>query len=295
MKRNILLLLIIAGVLVGSTDASAQGSMEELFHWQGRLAEDQWIEVKGVNGSISATAADGDMVEVMARGSQISEAAVRFEVVEHPGGVTICAVYPIDDNDCQPGDEGRLRVNRGKSVRVEFTVQVPPGVAFAGRTVNGSVTASDLSGDVEARTVNGSIDLSTAGHARAETINGRIRAAIGSAEWQGEAAFESVNGSVTVAVPDSIDAEVYLQTVNGSINTELPIAMTGQLTKRRRLVEGTLGHGGRELRVTTTNGSVWLRRRTAESAAQHSINDGAAAGVVSRIIQRIVHRIQLIR
>ena len=41
MKRNILLLLIlIAGVLVGSTDASAQGSMEELFHWQGRLAED---------------------------------------------------------------------------------------------------------------------------------------------------------------------------------------------------------------------------------------------------------------
>jgi hypothetical protein len=71
--------------------------------------------------------------------------------------------------------------------------------------------------------------------------------------------------------------------------------MTGQLTKRRRLVEGTLGHGGRELRVTTTNGSVRLRRRTAESASQHSINDGVPAGMVSRIIQRIVHRIQLIR
>jgi len=42
--------------------------------------------------------------------------------------------------------------------------------------------------------------------------------------------------------------------VNGSINTKLPIAMTGQLTKRRRLVESTLGHGGRDLRVTTTNG-----------------------------------------
>lgn len=293
MKRNIL--LIIVGVLVGSTTASAQGVMEELFHWQGRLAEDQWIEVKGVTGSISARPADGDMVEVIARGSQLPEAAVRFEVVEHLGGVTICAMYPIDDNDCQPGDEGRLRANRGKSVRVEFTVQVPPGVVFAGRTVNGSVTASDLSGDVEARTVNGSIDLSTAGHARAETVNGRIRAAIGSAEWQGEAAFKTVNGSVTVAVPDSIDAEVYLQTVNGSISTELPIAMTGQLTKRRRLVEGTLGHGGPELRMTTTNGSVRLRRRTAESAAQHSINDGAPAGVASIIIQRIVHRIQRIR
>jgi hypothetical protein len=41
MKRNLLLLLLLfIGGLVGSTDASAQDTMEELFHWQGRLAED---------------------------------------------------------------------------------------------------------------------------------------------------------------------------------------------------------------------------------------------------------------
>jgi len=41
MKRNILLLLLLLlGGLIGSTDASAQDTMEELFHWQGRLAED---------------------------------------------------------------------------------------------------------------------------------------------------------------------------------------------------------------------------------------------------------------
>ena len=229
---------------------------DELFEWQGRLAEGQRIEIKGVNGGISAEAATGDMVEVTAdrHGIRSDPNEVRIEVVEHAEGVTICAVYPAEGNSCEPGDEGRLR-SRNNDVKVDFTVMVPSGVAFVGRTMNGGVKAIDLTGDVEGRTVNGTIRLSTSGHARAKTVNGSIRAEFGSADWEGEAAFETVNGSVTLTVPASIDADVRIRTTNGSIRTDLPITVTD--SGRRRL-EGTLGAGGRELRVRTTNGSVRL-------------------------------------
>ena len=229
------------------------------FEWQGHLAEGQRIEIKGVNGGVSAEAATGDMfdmVEVTAErhGVRSDPNEVRIEVVEHAAGVTICAVYPAEGNSCEPGDEGRLR-SRNNDVKVDFTVMVPAGVGFVGRTVNGGVKAIDLTGDVEARTVNGAITLSTGGHARAKTVNGSIRAEFGSADWEGEAAFETVNGSVTLTVPASIDADVRIRTTNGSIKTDLPITVTN--SGRRRL-DGTLGAGGRELRVRTTNGSVRL-------------------------------------
>jgi DUF4097 and DUF4098 domain-containing protein YvlB len=215
-------------------------------------------------------------------------------------------MYPVDGNDCQAGDKGQLWTPKDKNVSVQFAILVPRNVAFTGRTTNGDVTAiglrrdvqaytvngkvraRDLGGTVEARSVNGSIDVSTTGHARAETVNGSIDVSMGSAKWAGELAFKTVNGSVTLRLPEPIDAEVYLQTVNGSISTELPIAMTLQLTKRRRLVEveGMLGDGGRELRVTTTNGSVRLQRRHAVGDAANSSNDSTSVRIGAIVIQR---------
>jgi len=278
----------------------------ELFDWQGRLGEGQRIEIKGVIGAISAEATDDDLVKVTARGTQIPDRPVDFKVVEHSGGVTICVMYPVDGNDCQAGDKGQLRTPKDKNVSVQFAILVPRNVAFAGRTTNGDVTAiglrrdvqaytvngkvraRDLGGTVEARSVNGSIDVSTTGHARAETVNGSIDVSMGSAKWAGELAFKAVNGSVTLRLPEPIDAEVYLQTLNGSISTELPIARTSQSTKGRRLVEveGMLGDGGRELRVTTTNGSVRLQRRHAVGDAANSSNDSTSVKIGARVIQR---------
>ena len=62
----------------------------------------------------------------------------------HAGGVTICAVYPSRDarkpNECPPGDGGRMNV-QNNDVSVRFTVRVPAGVTFVGKTVNGEIEA----------------------------------------------------------------------------------------------------------------------------------------------------------
>jgi hypothetical protein len=241
-----------------STGAFGGGrSAEELFAWSGRVAAGQHVEIKGVSGTITAAPSTSGLVEVTAdrRGARNDPNEVRIAVVEHPAGVTVCAVYPREGNECLPGEEGRLSARRN-DVNVAFTVGVPSGVDLVARHVNGAIKASDLAGDVEARTVNGSIDVAAGGHARAETVNGSITAAIGRADWDGEASIETVNGSVTLTLPATVDTDVSVSTANGSIRTDLPITDTDE---QRRRFDGRLGDGGRSLRIRTVNGSVRLQ------------------------------------
>lgn len=230
---------------------------DELFEWQGRIAAGQHVEIKGVNGRIAAAPSNSGLVEVTAdrRGARNDPDEVRMEVVEHPAGVTICAVYPREGNACLPGEDGRISARRN-DVAVAFTVGVPTGVDLVARQVNGTIKASDLAGDVEARTVNGSITVTAAGHAEARTVNGSITAAVGRTDWEGEASFETVNGSVTLTLPETADIDLSVRTSNGSIRTELPITDTDE---RRQRFEGRLGDGGRTLRIRTVNGSVRLQ------------------------------------
>jgi DUF4097 and DUF4098 domain-containing protein YvlB len=138
-------------------------------------------------------------------------------------------------------------------------VRVPRGVKFGGNTVNGDVDAEGLASDVYAGTVNGSIVVSTEGFAEASTVNGSIRASIGRADWSGGLEFQTVNGSITLDVPEGLDADVRASTVNGSIETEFPLTVHGRFSARS--MRGTIGAGGRDLRFQTVNGNVTLRRR----------------------------------
>jgi len=254
--------VVLAAAATAAVVAVVPAGAED-FDWQGRVGPGQTIEVKGVNGEVEAVAASGGQVEVHAvkTGRRDDPAGVEIAIVEHVGGVTVCAVYPTPTgsrpNECQPGEGGRMSV-KDNDVQVAFTVHVPAGVRFVGRTVNGGVKAAALQGDVEAYTVNGGVKIATSGNARAETVNGSIVATAGRADWTGTAEFKTVNGSITVELPDGAGAEVKAQTVNGDIETDFPLTVKGRFSRRR--LSGTLGGGGRELRLETVNGGIRLRR-----------------------------------
>jgi hypothetical protein len=249
--------------LVAPAAAWGQGAD---FSWRGALEEGQTIEIKGVNGAIRASSAAGSEVEVTAakRARRSDPNEVRIEVVTHEGGVTICAVYPTPsgqrENECRPGGEGRMET-RNNDVSVEFTVYVPEGVHFAGRTVNGEIEAVSLPRDADLNTVNGGIKLTTRGFATANTVNGSITATIGRADWDGALRFKTVNGGIRLNLPDAIAAEFDAQTVNGSISTDFPVQVQGRFGPRQ--LRGTIGDGGpRRLEVQTVNGSIEIRRAT---------------------------------
>ncbi len=249
-------------VLTDGSDAATPQQAD--FEWRGQIAADKAIEVKGVNGNIRAMAVGGRNVEVTAakhEGRRGDPEDVTFEVVEHDDGVTICAVYPSrrsdEPNECAPGRGGRMNV-RDNDTKVEFTVRVPEGVHLVARTVNGDVETERIGANVLAHTVNGSVTVSATGHAEAHTVNGSIRASLGRADWQGDLEFTTVNGTITVELPDGVGADVTASTVNGSIETDFPLTVRGRFGPKR--LSGTIGDGGRELHLETVNGSIRLRR-----------------------------------
>ena len=251
------LLTTAAGLALAPRAAAAQGE----FHWKGKIAPGKSIEIKGVNGDVRAVAGSGDVEVTAVKHARRSDPdEVKIEVVPHDDGVTICAVYPSDgrrENSCDAGEGGHMNVH-DNDVTVDFTVRVPAGVRFVGKTVNGEVAAADLSSDVEANTVNGSIRISTAGYAEAQTVNGEIVASLGRATWSDALEFRTVNGGITLDLPAGLSTEVRATTVNGDIQTDFPLMVTGRLGPRR--LHGTIGSGGRRLALETVNGSIRLRK-----------------------------------
>lgn len=253
-------ILPLTGLLAALTGSALQA---QDFTWSGELAQGRTIEIEGVNGEIAAQPASGGRVEVVAdkRSRRSDERSVRIEVVEHAGGVTICAVYPTpgnaaQQNRCAPGSEGQMNT-RDNDVVVDFAVRVPAGVGLVARTVNGEVEARDLRSDVVARTVNGDVSLSTTGAARAETVNGSIDIAMG--PLRGDLEVETVNGSITLSVPAGLNAELDASTVNGGIESDFPMTITGRMDRRN--VHAVIGDGGPALRLRTVNGAIAIRRR----------------------------------
>jgi hypothetical protein len=262
--RTLFAVLGAAGLcLTGTTGLAAQD-----FEWEGRLEAGQTIEISGINGPVTAMPASGNTVRVEAvkhEGRRGDAEDVLIEVVEHRDGVTICAIYPRRERDrsdrtTECAGERIERPTTGQNdTEVEFTVRVPAGVHFKGNTVNGDVTAEDLGGDVHVHTVNGEVRVSAAGYAEASTVNGSVYASVGRGDWDGELEFTTVNGNITIELPDGVGADVSAGTVNGDIETDFPLTVRGRFGPRR--LRGTIGGGGRDLTLNTVNGDITLRRR----------------------------------
>ena len=255
--------LILAAALVGCGDDDdgpvGPGPGDADFEWSGQIAQGQAIEIKGISGSISAALASGNQVEVFAakEGHGSDPATVTIEVVEHAGGVTICAVYPDvagqPPNECAPGLAGNMS-NQDNDVEVTFAVAVPPGVDFVGRTVAGNVIGTGLQSDAFAHMVSGNADITTTTIAEASTVSGSIDVTLGEADPPGNLNFATVSGNVTLRIPASTNAEIRATFVTGNVSSDFTLDETSP-----GVWEGTLGSGGNTLSLSAVTGDVRLR------------------------------------
>ena len=66
-----------------------------------------------------------------------------------------------------------------------------------------------------------------------------------------------MNGSIELRMPSELNADVRFSTVNGRLESDFPLTMSGKFGGKH--VEGRVGNGGRELVVDTVNGSLRLK------------------------------------
>lgn len=230
--------------------------------WRGSIAAGKQIEIKGVSGAVRAIAASGSDVVVTSTkiGKRSDVAQVTIDVVPHAAGVTICAVYPDvagqQPNTCEPGAVSNMSVrDGGHLVDVEFTVEVPAGVTFVGRTLGGDVVATGLASDAIAHSTFGDIRIGTTRLATATTLWGSIVASIGLPDWGRDLEFSTMTGDIAVTIPAATNARVQATTQSGRITSDFALPQASS-----RDLHGTIGSGGPMLTLTTLQGDIALRR-----------------------------------
>lgn len=245
--RLLVLIAVSAVALLGApsnVEVKRGSSIQEETRWHGWVPGGQVVEVNNVHGNVRAEATEGDEIEVIAmkRGTDDPD-NVAIEVVEHKGGVTICAVYPNAHADhpfdCRPSHGGGFRTaattdsethirweNGGggdvvlNDLSVDFLVRLPKRLRFIGRTVDGEVSAHLLEQDVEAH---------------------------------------SVSGDVSVDMNSSPGADVRAETTTGKVNSEFPLAVRCDQGRGMQAF-GHIGRSRRTLRLKTATGDIHLQR-----------------------------------
>lgn len=242
---KLLVFVVIGSMAVLAGPIGLRGvPVQEEMRWHGWVPNGQLVEINNVHGNVRAETAAGDEIEVIAlkEGSDDPE-EVSIEVVEHKGGVTICAVYPNANTEhpfeCRPSHGGGFRLaatsdseahirwdNGGggdvllNDLRVDFIVRVPKRLRFIGRTVDGEVSAHLSDQDVEAH---------------------------------------SVLGDVSVDVNPSLGAEVRAETAMGQVDSDFPLQLRTD-ANRGLFAFAHLGRSHRVVRMKTATGNIHLER-----------------------------------
>src|ERR1700733_11090857 len=115
MKLLAILAIASLAAVASPTNRPNMLTIQEETRWHGWVPSGQVVEVNNIHGNVSAEPASGDEIEVIAVKRGFGDPAqVTIEVVEHKGGVTICAVYPNADAarpfECRPSHGGGFRL-----------------------------------------------------------------------------------------------------------------------------------------------------------------------------------------
>jgi HSP20 family molecular chaperone IbpA len=143
------------------------------------------------------------------------------------------------------------------------------------RSSNGSVSISDIEGDIDVTTANAKVTChGTHGHLRARSSNGKIelgehQGSIDASTSNGiiRASLDALgeigvtlttsNGRIVLDLPEQADADIDIRVDNGFIRNDLELQdQTGESTDR---IRGRLGKGGIPIKLRTSNGTVSLR------------------------------------
>jgi hypothetical protein len=276
---------------VVNAQQTARGRGDSVFVWSARLDDGRSLTIKNIVGGITVTQSSGDRVEVRAEKRMRGRgdpSDISFDVQESSSGATICTVYR-GESACDEGGFNNTRFS------VRYTVAMPRGLRLYASTGNGDLSVESAGSEVELRTGNGGIRIgetdgrvvastgngdlevggargpvrastgngrifvaTAAGPVSASTGNGDIDVSMQSLRASGDMEFRSGSGAVRITLPADFNGDIDASTGNGELRTDFAIRLVGRLDPQH--MRGTIGTGGRMLRLSTGNGRLELRK-----------------------------------
>jgi DUF4097 and DUF4098 domain-containing protein YvlB len=238
--------------VLGALAVFAGQEVREEFHQTYPLTEQGRVHLENVNGDVHIVTWDRGEIKVDAikhakKQEHLDE--VKIDVDANPDRIRIKTKYP----------DSKTRRNKNNSTSVDYTLTVPRQSHLDKiSTVNGGVQIENVGGDVEANSVNGPvIATGLTGKVELSSVNGPVKASF--AEIKKAVSLQSVNGSVTVAVPPEANADVSAKTLNGSVSSDFSLQTKKHFPIGRNL-DGKLGEGGPVIKMSSVNGGIHVDR-----------------------------------
>ena len=209
------------------------------------MRADGSFELNNVNGTVRIEGWDKNEVEVRAIKTTPNEQAllnlVTIEIEAKPDGLSVSTRYPQEE---------------GVEVAVDYVIHVPRHAQVSHvNNINGTLRVFSSESLGELHTVNGNIEVyESSGNVHAHTTNGNVYMELKHAEDSRGASAETTNGSVLLAIPVDLPANLEARCMNGSFSSELPMVM--KATAQPRTVRGQLGRGGAPIHLGTVNGTI---------------------------------------
>jgi putative adhesin len=234
--------------------ATAAVAADRVIHKTAALDANGRLSIDMHNGSITITTWSRPSVDIQAR------------VIDEPF---------VSDEDLKAtdvrvdGSGGSVRIETdysaigwdvlwwsGHRPPVEYTISMPAGAALRVTTHNATTRVTGLRNDVEIETHNGSIEVDDLdGAATLETHNGSVR--VGFSRFARNSRISSHNGALDVRIPGAsrfhVDADGHRLRLDSDFDASVRSVDRDRFT-------GDVNGGGPELRLTTHNGSVRLRK-----------------------------------
>jgi hypothetical protein len=209
------------------------------------LRADGSFELNNVNGSVRIEGWDKNEVEVRAlKTTPDNESAldlVAIDVDSKPDALSISTRYPQEE---------------GVEVLVDYVIHVPRHAQLNRiNNINGPVRVVNEEAIGDLHTVNGNIEVfEGGGNVRAHATNGNVYLELKHSGDARGASAETTNGSVLLAVPADLAADLEARCMNGNFSSELPLQLYG--ADRPRVIHGKLGRGGAPIHLGTVNGAI---------------------------------------
>jgi DUF4097 and DUF4098 domain-containing protein YvlB len=147
-------------------------------------------------------------------------------------------------------------------VKVSFEVKLPRTarkVELSSGTAD--VKVSNVEAPLEVKVRNGSINLDDVrGTVQAKSVNGNIDIRYRSGRREGAHELTTVNGSINVRLIEGLVADLKASVVNGSIDVDSGLGFQPQKRQVGWYVDTQLGGGGAPLSLKTVNGSIKIQK-----------------------------------
>jgi DUF4097 and DUF4098 domain-containing protein YvlB len=214
-------------------------------------AEGTTLEVDNVNGPITVEESDTDeiVVDLEKTGTDDERDVTNVVSTRTDGRLTV-----ETELDSRPFG-GLLGPN---TAHVSMAIQCPSDATVEHvETTNGDLRVRNVAGPVEIETTNGDITasgLDSVGDV--SSTNGDIDVTVLAIE--DDVAIESVNGEIDAALGPDLNADVRAETTVGEVTVDGDFGLASDDDTTGGSVSGTLGDGGPELSIESTNGGITL-------------------------------------